>query len=166
MSSAEILPKERTRWPEYEAEVAALSSLRHMNVVKLYCCISSEDSNLLVYEYMPNGSLLDRLHTNNISMDWSVRYDIGIGVAMGIQYLHHGCERPVLHRDVKSKNILLDEEMKPKLAGFRFGKDRAKWKGHGIQPISLQEHMVTLLRVNCYTLTLLPRLKRFILIFI
>ncbi|KAJ0700536.1 putative protein kinase RLK-Pelle-LRR-XI-1 family [Helianthus annuus] len=58
MSSAEILPKERTRWPEYEAEVAALSSLRHMNVVKLYCCISIEDSNLLVYEYMPNGIFL------------------------------------------------------------------------------------------------------------
>ncbi|XP_071736927.1 receptor-like protein kinase 7 [Rutidosis leptorrhynchoides] len=122
-SSSAILPKGKSRWREYDAEVAALSSLRHMNVVKLYCSISSEDSNLLVYEYMPNGSLWDRLHTyQKIEMDWSVRYEIALGAARGLEYLHHACDRPVIHRDVKSSNILLDEEMKPKIADFGLAK--------------------------------------------
>ncbi|KVI01869.1 Leucine-rich repeat-containing protein [Cynara cardunculus var. scolymus] len=122
-SSAAILPKGKSQWREYEAEVAALSSLRHMNVVKLYCSITSEDSNLLVYEYMPNGSLWDRLHTyQKIEMDWNVRYDIAVGAARGLEYLHHACDRPVIHRDVKSSNILLDEEMKPKISDFGLAK--------------------------------------------
>ncbi|GKA07372.1 receptor-like protein kinase HAIKU2 [Tanacetum coccineum] len=121
--SATILPKRKSRCPEYDAEVATLSSIRHVNVVKLYCSITSDDSNLLVYEYMPNGSLWDRLHTyRKIEMDWSVRYDIAVGAAKGLEYLHHGCERPVIHRDVKSSNILLDEEMKPKIADFGLAK--------------------------------------------
>lgn len=122
-SSSPILPKGKTRWREYDAEVAALSSLRHMNVVKLYCSITSEDSNLLVYEYMPNGSLWDQLHTyQKIDMDWLVRYEIAIGAARGLEYLHHACDKPVIHRDVKSSNILLDEEMKPKIADFGLAK--------------------------------------------
>ncbi|KAK9073979.1 hypothetical protein SSX86_006574 [Deinandra increscens subsp. villosa] len=122
-SSVETSPKEKTRWPEYEAEVATLSSLRHINVVKLYCSISSEDSNLLVYEYMPNGSLWDQLHTHKkVEMDWLVRYEIAVGAARGLEYLHHSCEKPVIHRDVKSSNILLDEEMKPKIADFGLAK--------------------------------------------
>lgn len=122
-SSATILPKRKSRCPEYDAEVATLSSIRHVNVVKLYCSITSDDSNLLVYEYMPNGSLWDRLHTyQKIEMDWNVRYEIAVGAAKGLEYLHHGCERPVIHRDVKSSNILLDEEMKPKIADFGLAK--------------------------------------------
>nr|XP_043629698.1 receptor-like protein kinase 7 [Erigeron canadensis] len=122
-SSRAILPKRKSRIQEYEAEVAALSSLRHMNVVKLYCSITSEDSNLLVYEYMPNGSLWDRLHTyQKVEMDWNVRYEIALGAARGLEYLHHACDRPVIHRDVKSSNILLDEDMKPKIADFGLAK--------------------------------------------
>ncbi|KAJ0700550.1 putative protein kinase RLK-Pelle-LRR-XI-1 family [Helianthus annuus] len=122
-SSATILPKKKCRWPEYDAEVATLSSIRHVNVVKLYCSITNDDSNLLVYEYMPNGSLWDRLHTyKKAEMDWNVRYKIAMGAAKGLEYLHHGCDRPVIHRDVKSSNILLDEEMKPKIADFGLAK--------------------------------------------
>ncbi|KAL7600561.1 hypothetical protein Lser_V15G24431 [Lactuca serriola] len=118
-----ILPKRKSRWPEYDAEIATLSSIRHVNVVKLYCSITSEDSNLLVYEYMPKGSLWDRLHTClKIEMNWKVRYEIAVGAAKGLEYLHHGCDRPVIHRDVKSSNILLDEEMKPKIADFGLAK--------------------------------------------
>ncbi|WOH14972.1 hypothetical protein DCAR_0934502 [Daucus carota subsp. sativus] len=121
--SSPMLGKGKSGSPEYDAEVEALSSIRHVNVVKLYCSITSEDSNLLVYEYMPNGSLWDQLHTcQKISMDWSVRYDIAVGAARGLEYLHHGYDRPVIHRDVKSSNILLDENMKPRIADFGLAK--------------------------------------------
>ncbi|GLT41895.1 hypothetical protein SLA2020_159250 [Shorea laevis] len=122
-SSAAMLTKKSFKSLEYDAEVATLSAIRHVNVVKLYCSITSEDSNLLVYEYLPNGSLWDRLHTcNKIEMDWEVRYVIALGAARGLEYLHHGCDRPVIHRDVKSSNILLDEEWKPRIADFGLAK--------------------------------------------
>lgn len=124
LSSSAMLPgRKDRRSKEYDAEVAALSSIRHVNVVKLYCSITSEDSNLLVYEYLPNGSLWDRLHScNKVKMDWLVRYEIALGAARGLEYLHHGCNRSMIHRDVKSSNILLDEKMKPKIADFGLAK--------------------------------------------
>ncbi|CAI9764450.1 unnamed protein product [Fraxinus pennsylvanica] len=118
-SSLGMLAKGKVYSPEYEAEVTTLSSVRHVNVVKLYCSIMSEDSYLLVYEFLPNGSLWDRLHgSQRIKMDWTVRYQIALGAARGLEYLHHGYDRPVIHRDVKSSNILLDEQMKPRIADF------------------------------------------------
>ncbi|KAI3689113.1 hypothetical protein L2E82_47062 [Cichorium intybus] len=108
---------------EFDAEVETLSSIRHVNVVKLYCSITSEESSLLVYEYLPNGSLWDRLHTSKkLGLDWETRYGIAVGAAKGLEYLHHGCERPVIHRDVKSSNILLDEYFKPRIADFGLAK--------------------------------------------
>ncbi|CAN1284749.1 Receptor-like protein kinase 7 [Linum perenne] len=111
------------RSSSFEAEVATLSTVRHVNVVKLYCSITSEDSNLLVYEYLPNGSLWDRLHScDKVVMDWELRYAIALGSARGLEYLHHGFDRPVIHRDVKSSNILLDEEWNPRIADFGLAK--------------------------------------------
>lgn len=119
-------PKPRVSSPEYDAEVAALSSVRHVNVVKLFCSVAGEEgNNLLVYEYMPNGSLWDRLHTRGKSdevMTWRVRYDVALGAARGLEYLHHCCDRPVIHRDVKSSNILLDAHWKPRIADFGLAK--------------------------------------------
>ena len=118
-----MLGKRSRRSSEYEAEVATLSSVRHVNVVKLYCSITSEDSELLVYEYLRNGSLWDRMHTcQKMEMDWDVRYDIAVGAARGLEYLHHGCHRTVIHRDVKSSNILLDVDLKPRIADFGLAK--------------------------------------------
>ncbi|KAL5705912.1 Receptor-like protein kinase 7 [Ranunculus cassubicifolius] len=118
-SSTSMLMKRSGNLPEFDAEVATLSSIRHVNVVKLYCSIISEDSSLLVYEYLPNGSLWDRLHIcDDIKLDWETRYDIAVGAAKGLDYLHHGCDRAVIHRDVKSSNILLDEFFKPRIADF------------------------------------------------
>ncbi|KAL7206242.1 hypothetical protein ACSBR2_019033 [Camellia fascicularis] len=55
-------------------------------------------------------------------MDWKVRYEIAVGAAKGLEYLHHGCDRPVIHRDVKTSNILLDEQLKPKIADLGLAK--------------------------------------------
>ncbi|MED6207658.1 Receptor-like protein kinase 7 [Stylosanthes scabra] len=123
-SGTPMLAGKRTgKSKEFDAEVQALSSIRHVNVVKLYCSITSEDSNLLVYEYLPNGSLWDRLHTRGkMELDWETRYEIAVGAAKGLEYLHHSCERPVIHRDVKSSNILLDEFLKPRIADFGLAK--------------------------------------------
>ncbi|OAY45301.1 receptor-like protein kinase 7 [Manihot esculenta] len=122
-SSSAMLTKRNFRSAEFDAEVATLSAVRHVNVVKLYCSITSEDSNLLVYEYLPNGSLWDQLHScNKIKMGWELRYAIAVGAARGLEYLHHGFDRPVIHRDVKSSNILLDEEWKPRIADFGLAK--------------------------------------------
>ncbi|CAL0309478.1 unnamed protein product [Lupinus luteus] len=122
--SSSAMLKRSSKSPEFDAEVATLSSIRHVNVVKLYCSITSEDSNLLVYELLPNGSLWDRLHTcsKKTKMGWEVRYDIALGAARGLEYLHHGYDRPVIHRDVKSSNILLDEEWRPRIADFGLAK--------------------------------------------
>ncbi|KAJ8769032.1 hypothetical protein K2173_024028 [Erythroxylum novogranatense] len=122
-SSSAMLAKRNSRSSEYEAEVATLSAVRHVNVVKLYCSITSDDSNLLVYEYLPNGSLWDQLHScHKIQMGWNLRYSIAVGAAKGLEYLHHGCDRAVIHRDVKSSNILLDEDWKPRIADFGLAK--------------------------------------------
>ncbi|KAL0697536.1 hypothetical protein Bca4012_053658 [Brassica carinata] len=122
-STMPILKENEGRSKEFEREVQTLSSIRHLNVVKLFCSITSDDSSLLVYEYLPKGSLWDILHScEKSNLGWETRYDIALGAAKGLEYLHHGYERPVIHRDVKSSNILLDESFKPRIADFGLAK--------------------------------------------
>ncbi|CAL9059871.1 receptor-like protein kinase HSL1 [Musa acuminata AAA Group] len=112
----------------FEAEVKILSSIRHANIVKLLCCISNAESKLLVYEYMENGSLDQWLHGERRTrtgssghgepLDWPKRLGIAIDAARGLCYMHHHCTPPVIHRDVKSSNILLDSDFGAKMADF------------------------------------------------
>ena len=89
-----------------------------MNIVKLYSYLSSLDSSLLVYEYLQNGNLWDTLDSDNCPLDWPARRRIALGVARGLAYLHHDLARPIIHRDIKSKNILLDGSFQPKIGDF------------------------------------------------
>ncbi|XP_050206652.1 receptor protein-tyrosine kinase CEPR1 [Mercurialis annua] len=105
-----------------KAEVETLGSIRHKNIVKLYCYFSSFDCSLLVYEYMPNGNLRDALDNNWIHLDWPTRHQIALGVAQGLGYLHHDLLTPIIHRDIKSTNILLDINYQAKVADFGIAK--------------------------------------------
>ncbi|KAG5018821.1 hypothetical protein JHK87_014676 [Glycine soja] len=115
---------------EFMAEVEILGNIRHSNIVKLLCCYASEDSKLLVYEYMENQSLDKWLHgkkkTSPSRLSWPTRLNIAIGTAQGLCYMHHDCSPPVIHRDVKSSNILLDSEFRAKIADFGLAKMLAK----------------------------------------
>ncbi|KAG9439919.1 hypothetical protein H6P81_020084 [Aristolochia fimbriata] len=114
----ELFPADR----ELKAEVETLGNIRHKNIVKLYCCFTNSDSNLLVYEYMPNGNLWDALHRGKGVLDWPTRHGIALGVAQGLAYLHHDLLPPIIHRDIKSTNILLNAEFQPKVADFGVAK--------------------------------------------
>ncbi|KAL6992488.1 Serine/threonine-protein kinase hsl1 [Sarracenia purpurea var. burkii] len=117
---------EKGRWVQdggFEAEVETLGKIRHKNIVKLWCCCASRDCKLLVYEYMANGSLGDLLHGGKSGvLDWAARYRIAVEAAEGLSYLHHDCMPPIIHRDVKSNNILLDGEFGARVADFGVAK--------------------------------------------
>ncbi|XP_027359159.1 receptor-like protein kinase HSL1 [Abrus precatorius] len=107
----------------FDAEVETLGKIRHKNIVKLWCCCTTRDCKLLVYEYMPNGSLGDLLHSSKGGLlDWPTRYKIAVDAAEGLSYLHHDCVPPIVHRDVKSNNILLDGDFGARVADFGVAK--------------------------------------------
>ncbi|KHG10910.1 Receptor-like protein kinase HSL1 [Gossypium arboreum] len=122
---------------EFETEVEMLGKIRHKNIVRLWCCCITGDDKLLVYEYMPNGSLGDLLHSSKGGLlDWPTRYKIALDAAEGLSYLHHDCVPPIVHRDVKSNNILLDHEFSARVADFGVAKI-VKGVGKGAESMSV-----------------------------
>ncbi|KAM3351153.1 hypothetical protein ACQJBY_023263 [Aegilops geniculata] len=126
---------------EFESEAGILGGVRHKNIVRLLCCLSRDDSacKLLVYDYMDNGSLDGWLHGHALTdgarhsvssvararsgrreagLDWPARIRVAVGAAQGLCYMHHECSPPIVHRDVKTSNILLDSEFRAKVADF------------------------------------------------
>ncbi|KAM7474823.1 hypothetical protein LguiB_022066 [Lonicera macranthoides] len=103
---------------EYASEVRTISRLRHRNLVQLIGWCHEERELLLVYEYMPNGSLDSHLFKESGFLTWAMRYSITKGLASALLYLHEEWEQCVLHRDIKSSNIMLDSSFNAKLGDF------------------------------------------------
>ncbi|KAF3660667.1 putative receptor-like serine/threonine-protein kinase [Capsicum chinense] len=110
---------------EFRVEVEAIGKVRHKNLAGLLGYCSEGAHRILVYEYIDNGNLEQWLHgdVGSVSpLTWEIRMKIAIGTARGLAYLHEGLEPKVVHRDVKSSNILLDRKWNPKVSDFGLAK--------------------------------------------
>ncbi|CAK9148799.1 unnamed protein product [Ilex paraguariensis] len=110
---------------EFAVEVEVLGRVRHKNLLGLRGYCAGNDQRLIVYDYMPNLSLLSHLHgqfAGEVQLDWKKRMKVAIGSAEGLLYLHHEVTPHIIHRDVKASNVLLDSNFEPLVADFGFAK--------------------------------------------
>ncbi|GMQ11382.1 hypothetical protein CsSME_00054037 [Camellia sinensis var. sinensis] len=116
-----------TNGEEFINEVTSISRTSHVNIVSLVGYCFEGRKRALIYEYMPNGSLEKVIHNNksqetNDHLEWKIMHKIAVGVARGLEYLHHGCTTRIFHFDIKPHNILLDEDFCPKISDFGLAK--------------------------------------------
>jgi serine/threonine protein kinase len=123
-AAVKILSKSKANGQDFINEVATIGRIYHVNVVRLIGFTVEGSKRALIYEFMPNGSLDKYIvsRQGSISLSNEKMYEISLGVARGIEYLHQGCDMQILHFDIKSHNILLDEKFIPKLSDFRLAK--------------------------------------------
>ncbi|OMP03019.1 hypothetical protein COLO4_10652 [Corchorus olitorius] len=109
---------------EFYTEVSLLGRLHHRNLVNLVGYCVDKGQRMLIYEFMSNGSLASILYSEEErSLSWEERLQIALDISHGIEYLHEGAVPPVIHRDLKSANILLDQSMRAKVADFGLSKE-------------------------------------------
>ncbi|CAI9115672.1 OLC1v1016645C6 [Oldenlandia corymbosa var. corymbosa] len=106
----------------FSAEVRTLGSIRHKNIVRLLGCCNNGKTRLLLLDFISNGSLSEVIHHKMIYLDWEARYKIILGAADGLAYLHHDCIPPIIHRDIKTNNILVGPQFESFLADFGLAK--------------------------------------------
>ncbi|KAL3737616.1 hypothetical protein ACJRO7_019193 [Eucalyptus globulus] len=108
---------------EFQSEIRTLARVEHLNLVKFYGYLEYEDERIVVVEYVPNGTLREHLDCMHGSvLDLAARLDIAIDVAHAVTYLHMYTDHPIIHRDIKSSNILLNENFRAKVADFGFAR--------------------------------------------
>jgi serine/threonine protein kinase len=119
-----VLSKSKANGQDFINEVATIGRIHHVNVVQLIGFCVERSKRALVYEFMPNGSLNKYIFSPEVStlLSYNKMYDIALGVARGIEYLHQGCDMQILHFDIKPHNILLDENFIPKVSDFGLAK--------------------------------------------
>ncbi|KAK1371194.1 putative receptor-like serine/threonine-protein kinase [Heracleum sosnowskyi] len=124
--AVKILKKSEDVLKEFVMEIEIITSLCHKNIISLFGFCFEDNNLLLVYDFLSKGSLEDNLHGNKknpLAFGWSERYKVAVGIAEALLYLHNTCSQPVIHRDVKSSNVLLSDDFEPQLSDFGL----AKW---------------------------------------
>lgn len=119
--AAKILESSKEAWKDFIHEVDIMTTLKHTRIAPLIGICVEDDALISVYDLMSRGNLEDNLHGDtreNSVLPWKTRFRIAIGVAEALNYLHNECPRPVIHRDIKSSNILLTDELEPQLSDF------------------------------------------------
>ncbi|PSR93592.1 LRR receptor-like serine/threonine-protein kinase FEI [Actinidia chinensis var. chinensis] len=114
----------------FERELEILGSIKHRHLVNLRGYCNSSTSKLLIYDFLPGGSLDEALHERSEQLHWDKRLNIIMGAAKGLAYLHHDCSPRIVHRDIKSSNILLDGNLEARVSDFGLAKLLEDEKSH------------------------------------
>ncbi|KAL5830608.1 hypothetical protein ACOSQ3_020076 [Xanthoceras sorbifolium] len=123
--AVKVLNESKGNGEEFINEVASISRTSHVNIVSLFGYCFQGRKRVLVYEFVPNGSLEKFIYQkspNYKQLKWEKLYQIAVGIARGLEYLHRGCNTRILHFDIKPHNILLDEDFCPKISDFGLAK--------------------------------------------
>ncbi|KAG6700671.1 hypothetical protein I3842_08G123700 [Carya illinoinensis] len=121
--AVKMLSQSKANGQDFINEVATIGTIHHVNIVQLIGFCVHGSKRALIYEFMSNGSLNKHIFSSETNiLNYDKTYDIALGVARGIDYLHQGCDMQILHFDIKPHNILLDENLSPKVSDFGLAK--------------------------------------------